>query len=65
MKIFGFVAAIIFASNAFAATAYWTGKSEQVQTVTYKWVWRCEYRYLSQTFWRLSESTCPSSIEIQ
>jgi len=52
-------------SISYAALAIWTGRQEQVQTVTYKWVWRCEYRYNNQTFWRLFESNCPSSIEIQ
>ena len=57
--------AIFAASSAFAATAIWTGRSEQVQTVTYKWVWRCEYDYLGQKFWRLFESFCPATIEVQ
>lgn len=48
-----------------AATAFWTGRQEQVQTVTYKWVWRCQYNYNGQTFWRLFETSCPSSVEVQ
>jgi len=42
------------AGPASAATAYWTGRSEQVQTVTYKWVWRCEYNYIGHGFGYLS-----------
>jgi hypothetical protein len=64
-----FIAAVIFmllaSSSASAATAIWTGRSEQVQTVTYKIVWRCEYNYLGHTFWRLFENFCPPNIQVQ
>ena len=59
------VLSALFTLPAFAATAIWTGKSEQVQTVTYKWVWRCEYDYFGKKFYRLSEAFCASSIEIE
>lgn len=64
------IAAFIFlvvtgVSSAHAAQAFWTGRSEQVQTVTYKWVWQCEYDYLGQKFWRLFERGCASSVEVQ
>ena len=52
-------------TSAYAASAFWTGRQEQVQTVTYKWVWRCEYNYNGQTFWRLFETSCPSSVEVE
>lgn len=47
------------------ATAYFTGRQQQVQTVTYQSGWTCEYRYLNQTFWRTFVGTCPSSIQVQ
>lgn len=47
------------------ATAHWTGKQEQVQTVTYKYGWNCEYVYAGQTFWRTFVSSCPSSVLVQ
>lgn len=47
------------------ATAYFTGRQQQVQTVTYQSGWNCEYRYNSQTFWRTFTSACPSSIQVQ
>jgi len=51
---------------AYAATAYWTGKMERVTTVTYQQGVKCEYRYLSQTFWQtFTGGVCPQSIEIQ
>jgi heme/copper-type cytochrome/quinol oxidase subunit 2 len=62
------VALIIFllaATSVSAATAIWTGRQEQVQTVTYQWAWKCEYNYLGQTFWRIFQTSCPSSIEVQ
>jgi hypothetical protein len=54
-----------FSTAALSATAYWTGRSERAQTVTYKWVWRCEYAYAGRNFWFLFETSCPSSVEIQ
>jgi ribosome biogenesis protein Tsr3 len=50
--------------SAFAATAYFTGRMEQAQSVTYQIVWNCEYNYLGQTFWRAFRSSCPSSVEV-
>ena len=55
----------LIATSAYAATAHWTGRQEHVQTVTYQWVWRCEYYYAGQTFWRLFETSCPSSVEVR
>jgi hypothetical protein len=52
-------------SSAFAATAFWTGRSEQTQTVTYKMVWKCEYNYNGQKFWRLFELSCPSQVDVE
>ena len=51
--------------GAFAASAFFTGRQEMVQTVTYKMVWRCQYNYNGQLFWRLFEGTCPSSVDVQ
>ncbi len=64
-KLFFALALAALSSAALAATAMWTGRSEQVQTVTYKWVWRCEYDYLGTKFWRLFETSCPASVEVQ
>lgn len=52
------------AGVAHAAAAYWTGKQEQVQTVTYQMAWNCEYDYAGQKVWRVFANTCPSSIEV-
>lgn len=52
------------AAMSWAGVAMWTGRSQQVQTVTYRWVWNCEYRYNGQTFWRLFEGSCPASIQV-
>lgn len=58
-------AALLSAAQAQAATAFWTGKQVQVQTVTYKMAWKCEYNYLGKTFWFIYENSCPSSVEVQ
>lgn len=56
----------VAASGANAAMAFWTGRMEQVTTVTYKIGWRCEYNYAGNTFWRVfTGGTCPSSVEVQ
>ncbi len=51
-------------STSYAATAYWTGRSEQVQTVTYQWGWNCQYNYAGQYFWRVFSGFCPMSVEV-
>lgn len=59
------VAALLAASGqAYAALAFWTGKQEQVQTVTYQMAWRCEYNYNGQLFWKVFKTSCPSSVEV-
>ncbi len=63
--VFVLLLSALAAAPAFAATAFWTGRQEQVQTVTYKWAWRCEYNYNGQKFWRLFENSCPSNVEVQ
>lgn len=59
------LAALVFSTYAIAASAFFTGRQEMVQTVTFKMVWRCQYNYNGQLFWRLFESSCPSSVEVQ
>ena len=57
--------AIIAASPAHAATAFFTGRQEMVTTVTYQQAWNCEYSYLGRNFWRIHRNYCPSSVEVQ
>lgn len=59
------LATLLFASNAQAATAVWTGKAEAVQTVTFQSGWRCEYQYFGRYFWFVFTSFCPSTVEIR
>lgn len=48
------------------AMAFWTGKSEIVQTVTNQSGWECQYQYNGQYFTRVFVgSTCPSSVQVQ
>lgn len=56
----------IFGSSAIqAGSAFWTGKSQVVQTVTNKIAWECEYNYNGSTFTKVFESTCPSSVNVE
>ncbi len=60
-----FLAALLASSTAFSATAFWTGNSETVTTVTGLVAWNCEYQYGSSTFWRVFQNVCPPYIEVQ
>jgi hypothetical protein len=53
------------AAEAWPVRAVWTGKQVQVQTVTYKWMWRCEYLYNGERYYFLFENVCPSYVEIE
>jgi len=56
----------VFASSpAFALSATWTGNLKQVQTVTGKIAWNCEYNYGGQLFWKVFLNSCPYSIEVE
>lgn len=59
------VLALLTINSAFAMTAFWTGRQVQVQTVTYRMAWKCEYQYAGQRFWMIFEGSCPSSIDVQ
>jgi ABC-type glycerol-3-phosphate transport system substrate-binding protein len=63
--VLAIVAGMAFATSAYAATAFFTGHQEQVQTVTFKMAWRCEYLYNGQKIYQIFEGSCPSSIEVQ
>ena len=66
MKTFvAFVAVALASTSALAATAFWTGRSEMVTTVTYQQAWKCEYMYAGQKFWRVFKNSCPSSVEVE
>jgi hypothetical protein len=61
-----FTCALLLASSAFAATAYFTGRQEYVTTVTGQMAIKCQYEYLGQKFWKVFKaSTCPLSIEVE
>jgi hypothetical protein len=55
---------LLVASSAYAATAFFTGKQEQVQTVTGQMAWRCEYNYNGRMIYEIFQTSCPSSIEV-
>lgn len=64
-KVLAAIALFSAISPAFAATAFFTGRSEIVQTVTYQTGWNCEYNYLGQKFWRVYMGSCPYNVEVQ
>ena len=52
--------------SAHAATAYFTGTFEYVNTVTLQQGVRCEYNYMGNRFWfTFVGSVCPSTVEVQ
>lgn len=55
----------VYSTQASAVTAIWTGRSEKVQTITYKWKWKCQYQYLGKYYWFLFDEFCPSTVELE
>lgn len=61
------IAAVAFAAvsvSAFAATAFFTGQSHMVSTVTGKMAYECVYSYAGQRFTMLFEHYCPATVEV-
>ena len=56
--------ALLVAGHANAGLAFFTGRQEMVQTVTFKMVWKCQYNYNGRLFWQLFEDMCPSSVDV-
>lgn len=65
MRIMFATMMLAICSNAFAATAFFTGNQEMVQSVTGQYVWNCQYSYAGRLFWRAFAGTCPSQIEVE
>lgn len=66
MKKLAALVATLFSLSAHAATAYWTGRSEYVTTITGRMGISCEYSYFGRTFWRtFVQSACPTSVQVQ
>lgn len=66
-KIFVIISLVLCSTQALAASAYFTGRSKMITTVTYKQAWACEYNYSGRKFWELFEigTSCPSSVEVE
>jgi hypothetical protein len=64
-KITTLLLLVVICSQAFAVTAFFTGRMEQVTTVTYQVAWKCEYDYAGNKFWRVFKNSCPSSVEVE
>lgn len=62
--IIALIVGMTISGTASAATAYWTGKSALIQSVTGQMVLNCEYMYAGRYFWSAHLFTCPRSIEI-
>jgi hypothetical protein len=53
-------------SSGSTASAYWTGKSKMVQTVTYQPGVSCQYSYAGQYFWKtFTGAACPQSVNVE
>ena len=64
MKKLIFAMLLILSTNAYSATAFWTGRQEHVQTVTYQWAWKCEYNYNGQYLYYIFSGMCQSSVDV-
>lgn len=64
-----YLAAALIAATCTAAVAMqamWTGAMEHVQTVSFKWVWKCQYNYQGRVFWvAVSGNSCPRTVEVE
>ena len=56
---------LLSVNSAFALTAVWTGRQTQVQTITYRFMWNCEYTFGGQKFWVIFDGSCPSSVDVK
>lgn len=65
LKIICLILTLLPASSAFSMSAFWTGRQSQIQTITYKMAWKCEYRFSGHTFWMVFEGSCPSSVDVE
>lgn len=45
--------------------ASWTGRSQSGQSVSGSYGMYCEYTYAGKFFWRMYQSSCPSSVTVQ
>lgn len=53
-------------ASGFTATAIWTGRSKNVNTITSQSGVSCQYNYEGQYFWRTFVGfSCPASINVQ
>ena len=66
-KVIALILALALASPAIAypVQAVWTGRAVMVQTVTYRWMWECEYMVYGRRIYLLFEGTCPSTTLVQ
>ena len=55
---------MMLVATLYAGTAYWTGRSRYVTTVTGRTAISCEYNYAGKKFWKTFESSCPNTIEV-
>lgn len=62
--ILALVVGMAISGTASAATAFWTGRMEQAQSVTGNTVMNCEYMYAGNTFWRAFAGYCANSVEV-
>jgi len=65
MKKFLTIALLSISSQAFAATAFWTGHVRYITTFTYQSGVECGYNYAGRNFIMVFVgSSCPSQIEV-
>jgi hypothetical protein len=57
--------AAVLSTSVYAAMAVWTGRMEQVTTVSGLVAWNCQYQVYGKFFWRIFENRCPNTIEVR
>ena len=62
--IIALIIGLTLSGTANAATAFWTGQMNYVQSVTGMYVMNCQYMYAGNIFWRAFSGSCPSSIQV-
>ena len=63
-RLFAVLCLSLSALPASAATAFFTGRMQQIQTAKHEVAWNCQYNYQGKTFWRTFVGTCHSQVRV-
>jgi hypothetical protein len=63
-RLFAIFCLSLSALPAFAATAYFTGRMQQVHLPNNAVGWTCQYSNGGKTFWRTFQGNCPAQVRV-